>query len=98
MIVPILAPAIGTAIMAVADWRWVFGSLGLFSAIIFVWTQLRLPMTLAEEDRRPFSFEQVSGAFKMIASHRITAGGNGECRLRVCDDYALQFTGISGGG
>ena len=74
MIVPILAPAIGTAIMAVADWRWVFGSLGLFSAIIFVWTQLRLPMTLAEEDRRPFSFEQVSGAFKMIASHRITAG------------------------
>ena len=74
MIVPILAPAIGTAIMAVADWRWVFGSLGVFSAIIFVWTQLRLPMTLAEEDRRPFSFEQVSGAFKMIASHRITAG------------------------
>ena len=74
MIVPILAPAIGTAIMAVADWRWVFGSLGVFSAIIFVWTQLRLPMTLAEEDRRPFSFEQVLGAFKMIASHRITAG------------------------
>lgn len=74
MIVPILAPAIGTAIMAFMDWRWVFGSLGVFSAIIFTWTQLRLPMTLAEEDRRPFSLEQVSGAFKMIASHRITAG------------------------
>ena len=74
MIVPILAPAIGTAIMAVVDWRWVFGSLGVFSAIIFIWTQLRLPMTLVEEDRLPFSFEQVSNAFKMIASHRITAG------------------------
>ena len=74
MIVPILAPAIGTAIMAVVDWRWVFGSLGIFSAVIFIWTQFRLPMTLAVEDRRPFSFEQVSGAFKMIASHRITAG------------------------
>jgi len=74
MIVPILAPAIGTAIMAVADWRWVFGSLGVFSILIFTWTQLRLPMTLAAEDRRPFSFEQVIGAFKMIASHRITAG------------------------
>lgn len=74
MIVPILAPAIGTAIMAFMDWRWVFGSLGVFSAIIFIWTQLRLPMTLAEEDRRPFSLEQVAGAFKMIASHRITAG------------------------
>ena len=74
MIVPILAPAIGTAIMVVMDWRWVFGSLGVFSAVIFLWTQFRLPMTLAEEDKRPFSFEQVVGAFKMIASHRVTAG------------------------
>lgn len=74
MIVPILAPAIGTAIMTIADWRWVFGSLSVFSAIIFVWIQFRLPMTLALEDRRPFSFEQISGAFKMVATHRITAG------------------------
>jgi len=74
MIVPILAPAIGTAIMAVADWRWVFGSLGVFSAILFTWTQIRLPATLAEADRRPFSAEQILGAFKMVASHRITAG------------------------
>lgn len=74
MIVPILAPAIGTAVMAIADWRWVFGILGVFSAIIFVWTQFRLPMTLAESDRRPFSFDQIFGAFKMVASHRVTAG------------------------
>lgn len=74
MIVPILAPAIGTAIMAVTDWRWVFGSLGVFSAVLFVWTQFRLPATLAESDKRPISFESVIGAFQMIASHRVTAG------------------------
>lgn len=74
MIVPILAPAIGTAIMSVADWRWVFGSLGVFSAILFVWTQFRLPATLAESDRRPFSFNQIFEAFKMVATHRVTAG------------------------
>ena len=74
MIVPILAPAVGTAIMAVADWRWVFGSLGVFSAIIFIWTQFRLPMTLAESDKRPLSFGEISGGFKMVATHRITAG------------------------
>lgn len=74
MIVPILAPAVGTAIMAVADWRWVFGSLGVFSAVIFSWTQFRLPATLAESDRRPFSLDQIFGAFKIVASHRITAG------------------------
>jgi DHA1 family bicyclomycin/chloramphenicol resistance-like MFS transporter len=60
--------------MAVTDWRWVFGSLGVFSAMLFVWTQFRLPATLAEEDKRPISFESVVDAFKMIASHRVTAG------------------------
>lgn len=74
MIVPIIAPAIGTAIMAVADWRWVFGVLGVFSAIIFTWTQFRLPMTLDDNDRRPFSADQIFGAFKSVVSHRITAG------------------------
>ena len=74
MIVPILAPAIGTAVMAIADWRWVFGILGLFSAVLFVWIQFRLPTTLAKSDRRPFSLDQIFGAFKMVTTHRITAG------------------------
>ena len=74
MIVPIIAPALGTAVMAVADWRWVFGILGVFSALIFIWTQFRLPMTLDEKDRRPISTEHIFGAFKAVATHRITAG------------------------
>ena len=74
MIVPILAPAIGTAILSVLHWKWVFGVLGIFSAPIFIWVQLRLPATLAEEDKRPFSVQQVVGGFKMLISHRITVG------------------------
>lgn len=74
MIVPIIAPAIGTAVMAVADWRWVFGILGVFSALIFVWIHFRLPMTLNEKDRRPFSMDKIFEAFRMIGTHRITAG------------------------
>ncbi len=74
MIVPILAPAIGTAVMVVMDWRWVFGCLGVFSAVIFIWVQFRLPSTLAEEDKRPFSLGHVMEAYKMVASHRVTAG------------------------
>ncbi len=74
MIVPIIAPAIGTAIMAVADWRWVFGILGIFSAALFFWTQFRLPMTLQVEDRRPFSIEQIGGGFAQVLTHRITLG------------------------
>lgn len=74
MIVPIIAPAIGTAIMAVADWRWVFGMLGIFSGLVFIWTQFRLPTTLQVEDRRPFSAEQIIGGFKQVLTHRITIG------------------------
>lgn len=74
MIVPIIAPALGTGIMAVMDWKWVFGILGVFSAILFTWTQIRLPSTLAPEDRRAISFETVVDGFTKVVSHRITAG------------------------
>jgi DHA1 family bicyclomycin/chloramphenicol resistance-like MFS transporter len=74
MIIPIIAPALGTAIMAVADWRWVFGILGVFSGLVFTWTQFRLPMTLALEDRRPFEMKQIANGFKQVLTHRITIG------------------------
>ncbi len=74
MIIPIIAPALGTAIMAVADWRWVFGILGVFSGLVFTWTQFRLPMTLAVEDRRPFEMKQIANGFKQVLTHRITIG------------------------
>ena len=74
MIVPILAPAIGTAIMTMADWQWIFGFLGVFSVPLFFWIQFRLPATLKESDRRPFSPKKIVEAFKMVAKHRVTAG------------------------
>jgi DHA1 family bicyclomycin/chloramphenicol resistance-like MFS transporter len=74
MIVPIIAPALGTGIMAIMDWRWVFGILGVFAAVMFVWVQFRLPPTLDDADKKPFSFEQILSAFKAVATHRITAG------------------------
>jgi len=74
MIVPIIAPALGTGIMAVTDWRWVFGILGIFSAVLFVWTQFRLPSTLAEEDRRKISYRVVAEGFSQVLSHRVTVG------------------------
>jgi len=60
--------------MSIAGWRWIFGMLGLLSIIIFMWTQIRLPKTLDESDRRPFAMKQIFGAFKTVAMHRITAG------------------------
>lgn len=74
MIVPILAPAVGTLVMTALPWEWIFGVLGLFSLTVFVWTTFRLPQTLPEEERRPFSFKSIRGAFHAVMTNRISLG------------------------
>ena len=74
MIVPILAPTFGTAIMAIAGWKWIFGFLAMLPIPVFIWVQFRLPATLKESDRRPISAKKSIEAFKMLFTHRITVG------------------------
>ena len=74
MIVPILAPTFGTAIMAIAGWKWIFGFLAMLPIPVFIWVQFRLPATLKESDRRPISAKKIIEAFKMVFTHRITVG------------------------
>ena len=74
MIVPIIAPALGTVIMAFMDWQWIFGSLGIITGVVFIWAQYRLPKTLRKEDRRSISIAQIIYGFRQVFSHRITFG------------------------
>lgn len=74
MIVPILAPAIGQGVMVLAGWRWTFGVLGIAAVLLFVWVQLRLPETLAKENRRELSFVGVKGGFGRVLTTRVTLG------------------------
>src|SRR6185295_4972163 len=55
MLVPLLAPSFGQAILAVATWRYIFIVLAVYSLGLFLWVAFRLPETLAEEHRRPLS-------------------------------------------
>jgi len=48
MIIPIIAPAIGQGVMALAGWKWIFGVLGIAGIVMFVWVQFRLPETLPD--------------------------------------------------
>jgi len=74
MIVPIIAPALGTLVMIRLPWQWIFGILGVFSALVLLWTSFRLPLTLAKEDQRPISFKSIFGSFKIVLTHRISFG------------------------
>lgn len=52
MVVPMLAPSIGQAVLLVAGWRWIFGVMALIAAGVALWTFVRLPETLHAEYRQ----------------------------------------------
>lgn len=74
MVVPILAPTIGTGVMLIAPWQWTFGLLSVAAIAILIWIQLRLPETLPETDRQPLNLKQTGGAYWQVLTTRITFG------------------------
>ena len=74
MIVPIMAPAVGTVVLNFADWRWTFGILGLSGLAMLLWTMLRLPMTLPPEKRQPLNWRNIAASYKTVLTTRVAIG------------------------
>lgn len=53
MIVPMLAPTFGQAVMLFAGWRWIFGGMAVMAAVMALWSWRRLPETLHPDYRQP---------------------------------------------
>jgi MFS transporter, DHA1 family, multidrug resistance protein len=67
MIVPAVAPFIGTFIIAASGWRGVFWSFLVFGGLAGAWLWLRQPETLAPAARRPISVANLlSGAGEVL--------------------------------
>ena len=62
MLVPVLAPNIGQAILLVASWRAIFLVLAAYALIMLVWAWWRLPETLHPEFRRSLNWREMGGA------------------------------------
>ncbi|MEW2913522.1 multidrug effflux MFS transporter [Leisingera sp. JC11] len=69
MIVPAIAPLMGAGIIALSGWRAIFLLFALFAAVIVLWTSVRLPETLAREDRRAFRAPLLISAVKEMMAH-----------------------------
>lgn len=82
--VPILAPSVGAAVLLIGPWRWIFGVLGLAGMAVAAWILLRLPETLAEENRRPIRLGPLAEGFREVLTHRMAMG------------YTLAMTAVSG--
>jgi MFS transporter, DHA1 family, multidrug resistance protein len=63
MVVPVLAPNIGQAILLVASWRAIFLVLAAYGLLMLAWAWWRLPETLHPEYRRPLEWRPIGGAF-----------------------------------
>ena len=67
MIVPVLAPSLGQAILLVADWRTIFIVLAAYGLTMLLWSWVRLPETLHPEYRRSLDWREIgSAAFQTL--------------------------------
>ena len=85
MLVPMLAPNVGQAILLVADWRAIFLVLAGYGAIMWLWSFVKLPETLHPEYRRPLHGGEIWQATKTAATDRLSIG------------YTLALTAVFAG-
>ena len=85
MIVPMIAPSLGQAVLLVASWRWIFGVMGLLGCLVGLWALVRLPETLKPEFRQPIALGRVAQTMGEIVSTRGSVG------------YVLSMALIQGG-
>jgi DHA1 family bicyclomycin/chloramphenicol resistance-like MFS transporter len=73
VLVPVVAPSLGAAILTIASWRWVFGVCAIAAVLLAVWT-VRLPETLKPENRLPLRFDSIVAAGRIVVTNRQTIG------------------------
>jgi DHA1 family bicyclomycin/chloramphenicol resistance-like MFS transporter len=84
MLVPMLAPNIGQAILWLADWRAIFMVLAAYGVAMWLWSFLKLPETLHPEYRRALDGAEIWQGVKLAATDRLSIG------------YTLALTAVFG--
>jgi MFS transporter, DHA1 family, multidrug resistance protein len=74
IIVPVIAPSIGQLITLFGSWRLIFASLSVAAAVVVLWAIVRLPETLAPENRMAITPASVGHAVKQVVSNRLSIG------------------------
>ena len=73
LLVPLVAPTFGAAVVALGSWRWVFGVCVLGVAVMSLWA-MRLPETLRPEHRLELRFRRIARAARFVVTDRQTVG------------------------
>ncbi|WP_332716059.1 multidrug effflux MFS transporter [Pelagibacterium mangrovi] len=71
MVIPVIAPAIGQVILFTGPWEYIFVFMAVLGAVIAIWAYVRLPETLAPENRRTLRPAVVIDGFRTVLSNRM---------------------------
>lgn len=74
MIVPILAPSFGQAVLQLGGWRWIFGLTTVLSVAVTAWVWLRLPETLDPANRQAIRPRQIAANMGIALGNRASIG------------------------
>jgi MFS transporter, DHA1 family, multidrug resistance protein len=72
LMVPVLAPSLGQAILWLGSWRYIFIACGVFASIVWCWAFLRLPETLHPEYRLTLDPVHIFRAARLVVLNRIS--------------------------
>jgi len=81
MIVPVLAPTFGQAVLAIATWRHIFIGLAGYGLLLAAWSGMRLPETLAATARRSLAAADVAAAAAETLRTRAAIGNTAAATL-----------------
>lgn len=74
MLIPVVAPTFGQAILWIAPWRWIFWALSIIATLILLWMLVRLPETLRPENRLNINAGTIFRTIGMIIRTRSSIG------------------------
>ncbi len=74
IVVPVLAPTVGSLFLIFGTWHLIFAALLVISLAFLVWTAVRLPETRPAASREPMSLGWLVSAFALAATTRQTLG------------------------
>ena len=74
IMVPIFAPAIGSGLLLLGEWHGMFIAMLVTGLALGLWFWLRMPETLADQNRMPFSASRILDGFRVTLTTRSTAG------------------------
>ena len=74
LMVPAIAPTIGEGILLVADWRAIFAVMAVAGVAVGAWVHIRLPESLAPENRQPIHLRTIAANMTRALAMRSVVG------------------------